>query len=653
MKEFVIEGQKSYWGDKCSDKFRKPSTTGRKPVIDDLFAFREKLLDALPSASDGQARVGLPRAMSMLERLPVLETLLRRTRGSDGALAGDRSANFRGAASKWRSPQPCYPVQVAHGHVQALLEAGRGLRAGAQHGRCRIGRGCVRGALLPVEPDAAVGAAVRAGARAARSTRFLIPTLHFQLGPAQVKRALAETMRRHRASPAARAIARWMRRMRSSATSRNSLLDAGTPRAGDAGADRRAGPRAGGPRVQHLRPQRELRHPAQAAPSLRRQRHPARFPGDRPRAAGRPRNMFWISGRKILEAARIAAERPNLHMIYITNFKCGPDSYIKHFAREAAGAPLLVLQFDGHGNDAGYMTRCEAYLDSKGILRCYQSRRSARQASRAGDHPLKGKRIYIPPMAYGSARAFAAAFRAIGLDAEPTPPSDHRTRELGARYTSGDECYPAKVTVGDFMKVLEQPGDRSTRGSRSSCRRRRDPAASANTRPTCARSWTRNGYARSRDAVAYQPERLRRAGRAGEAVRAHRLARAALRRSPAEAAADRAGRTRSGAAMPKRLYEESLADLCRTLEGIARRARRAARSAARLHDPLPRPLPPARRAPRPVAAADRHRGRDLLPPEYFLERKSGAVPGRVRRRGLALATSSSGSGTPTRSTSGS
>jgi hypothetical protein len=72
--------------------------------------------------------------------------------------------------------------------------------------------------------------------------------------------------------------------------------------------------------------------------------------------------------------------------------------------------------------------------------------------------PAAGKRIYIPPMAYGSARAFASAFRAIGLEAEPTPPSDHRTRELGARYTSGDECYPAKVTIGDFMKVLEQPG---------------------------------------------------------------------------------------------------------------------------------------------------------------------------------------------------
>ncbi len=79
----------------------------------------------------------------------------------------------------------------------------------------------------------------------------------------------------------------------------------------------------------------------------------------------------------------------------------------------------------------------------------------------AGSRPrpaIAGKRIYIPPMACGSARAFASAFRAIGLDAETTPPSDHRTRELGARYTSGDECYPAKVTIGDFMKVLERPG---------------------------------------------------------------------------------------------------------------------------------------------------------------------------------------------------
>jgi predicted nucleotide-binding protein (sugar kinase/HSP70/actin superfamily) len=44
------------------------------------------------------------------------------------------------------------------------------------------------------------------------------------------------------------------------------------------------------------------------------------------------------------------------------------------------------------------------------------------------------------------------------VDADCTPPSDERTLELGARYTTGDECYPAKVTLGDFLKILEQPG---------------------------------------------------------------------------------------------------------------------------------------------------------------------------------------------------
>jgi predicted nucleotide-binding protein (sugar kinase/HSP70/actin superfamily) len=74
------------------------------------------------------------------------------------------------------------------------------------------------------------------------------------------------------------------------------------------------------------------------------------------------------------------------------------------------------------------------------------------------NHPLSGKKILIPPMAYGSTRAYASVFRAIGLDADLTPPSDSRTIELGSRYTSGDECYPAKVTIGDFFKALEAPG---------------------------------------------------------------------------------------------------------------------------------------------------------------------------------------------------
>jgi predicted nucleotide-binding protein (sugar kinase/HSP70/actin superfamily) len=64
-------------------------------------------------------------------------------------------------------------------------------------------------------------------------------------------------------------------------------------------------------------------------------------------------------------------------LLFISNFKCGPDSYIKSFLGDAAARPFLILQFDGHSNDAGFMTRCEAYLDSKGILRCYSAAKAA------------------------------------------------------------------------------------------------------------------------------------------------------------------------------------------------------------------------------------------------------------------------------------
>ena len=74
------------------------------------------------------------------------------------------------------------------------------------------------------------------------------------------------------------------------------------------------------------------------------------------------------------------------------------------------------------------------------------------------DHPLSGKTVYIPTMGEGSPELFAAAFRWLGVQAQTTPPSDERTRELGGKYTTGDECYPAKVTVGDFLRVIEQPG---------------------------------------------------------------------------------------------------------------------------------------------------------------------------------------------------
>jgi predicted CoA-substrate-specific enzyme activase len=367
MKEFVIEGQKSYWGDKCSDKFRKPSVSGRKPVIDDLFAFREQLIDALPTVTEGKLKIGLPRAMTTLERLPFWKRYFAEL-GIPAVLSPVTDPRISATGIELSVAEPCYPVQVAHGHVKALLDAG------------------VDYVLLPniADAEAADGPAAHycpwnqtlpfvvrsAPVLEAEQHRFLIPTLHFRLGPDQIKKALAETMRRIGVTrrDSDRAVDGGIAEQRDF---QEKLLDAGRRALAMLEHTGEPGLLLAG-RSYNLYDRgvncdipRKLRHRYGANVI------PLDFvvTGREPDGHG---NMFWISGRKIMEAARLVSTRPNLHMVYITNFKCGPDSYIKHFARESAGAPMLVLQFDGHGNDAGYMTRCEAYLDSKGILRCYQ-----------------------------------------------------------------------------------------------------------------------------------------------------------------------------------------------------------------------------------------------------------------------------------------
>ena len=381
MKEFVIEGQKSYWGDKCSDKFRKPSTTGRKPVIDDLFAYREHLLEALPSADASGIQVGIPRAMSALDRLPFWKRYFAEL-GIGTTISPVTDPRIAAAGLELAVAQPCYPVQVAHGHAKSLVDAGADYiwlpvmaDAEAPEDSC-ASHYCPWNQTLAWVLKCAPGLDAHAG-------RFLTPTLHFRLGPDQVKKALAETVRRlgvtRRASDRAADAAYTEQRQ-----FQERLLDAGRKALATLEATGEPGLVLAGrsyniyDRGINCDIPRKLRH-----------RYGANvIPLDflvtgREPLSPEHSNMFWISGRKILEVARVAASHPNLHLVYITNFKCGPDSYIKAFAREAAGAPLLVLQFDGHGNDAGYMTRCEAYLDSKGILRCYQSSTPSPEKSRA------------------------------------------------------------------------------------------------------------------------------------------------------------------------------------------------------------------------------------------------------------------------------
>ncbi|MCW5981557.1 MAG: hypothetical protein KIT09_25960 [Bryobacteraceae bacterium] len=391
IKEFTIEGQKSFWGDKCSDKYRKVANTGRKPVIEDLLAYRDQVIEEITgrplhprkvSLEPGPINVGIPRTMSMFDRYPFWSRYFQEL-GVSVVLSRQTDSRVAALGVELALAQPCYPVQVAHGHVHELLELGvdyvfipNVLDAESHEQSSCVSHYCPWNQTLPFVLQSAPGVGEH-------RSRFLSPTLHFQLGREHVMRALAELARRlgarkqrsDRAVEAAYAAQREFQRRLLEAGQRalRTLDESGEPGVILLGRSYNIYDRG----INCDIPRKLRRHyGANVIPLDFLVTGAERVDDLHP-------NMYWASGQKILEAARLAAARPNLHLIYISNFKCGPDSYIKYFARHTAGAPLLALQFDGHGNDAGYMTRCEAYLDSKGILRCYNSQQEAEPKARA------------------------------------------------------------------------------------------------------------------------------------------------------------------------------------------------------------------------------------------------------------------------------
>jgi len=377
MQQIRVDGRKTYWGDKCSDKFRKPVRSCRQPVIPDLLALRDQLLlagysqkenDSSP-ASAARARIGIPRAMYFYDRFPFWRRYLQEL-----GFAVVVSRPVERQSADFSVAEPCFPVQVAHGHVHALFNGCAG-EPPADY------------VLLPnvldhESPDSTVASylcpwnqtlpfVIRAApVISEHAARILAPTLYFRLGAEHVKKQLGETFARlgvRRKSSDAAVNAAYAEQASFTAQ----LLEAG--RAATQLLERSAEPAVllvGRPynlydRNGNCDIPRKLRslYGVNVLPM-------DFLPLDEQPIGDIHPSMFWNSGRRILAAGLLARRNPQLHIIYLTNFKCGPDSFIKHFLREAAGAPYLVLQFDGHGNDAGYLTRCEAFLDSKGVLRC-------------------------------------------------------------------------------------------------------------------------------------------------------------------------------------------------------------------------------------------------------------------------------------------
>jgi len=73
-----------------------------------------------------------------------------------------------------------------------------------------------------------------------------------------------------------------------------------------------------------------------------------------------------------------------------------------------------------------------------------------------GPH-LKGKTLLIPEMNRTGANLLAATFRGFGVRARVM--DTYKGMDLGKEYTSGKECYPCQVTMGDILHFIEEEKD--------------------------------------------------------------------------------------------------------------------------------------------------------------------------------------------------
>ncbi len=458
VNKVMIEGREPlYYGSRCGkyDVEKKK----KKSDLPDLFAERERLLlhsyDGDPDIGEDAPRVGVPRALLFHDLYPFWHAFLSEL-GCKIVLSDRTNNKIIHEGAERSVAETCFPVKIALGHIYNLvrdkgvdyvfLPSVINLKKKAEGMTDSFV--CPYSQSLPYMSRAAVD-------YAAYGVEVLAPRVYFQYGHKHRMRAFAELAKklgksRADLSRALKAGEEALERFQEAACERGKQALAELPDDKYAlvivsrsynGCD----PGANLEIPQKLREMGVMAIPMDFLPL------------DDVSLSEDWWNMYWRYGQNILSAAEIIADDARLYPVYITNFGCGPDSFIIQFFQERLGGkPCLVIEVDEHSADAGMITRCEAFLDSIESTRGNKFK-PGREFRHLGIENAKDRIILMPNMS-SHAYALKAAIESCGMRAEVLPEPDEETLFYGRRWTSGKECFPCVVTTGDMVRFVSQDG---------------------------------------------------------------------------------------------------------------------------------------------------------------------------------------------------
>ena len=464
IRKVTVEGEKPiYYGSRC-EKYELEKKKSRAEGIPNLFAEREKLLHKLfiepdENVKKSSTKIGIPRMLLFHEVYPLWHAFFKHL-GMEPVLSDKTNKRIIHSGIETVPAETCFPAKVAHGHIENLIEKEidylfmPSIINMSQHNPgIEQSFACPYAQTLPYIASAAFDFDKM-------GIKVLKPYVYLAEGKKEIVRTL-----RAMGKELGRSEKEIKHAVEAGLKSQQMFYAACQQRGREIleglGENDRAfvivsRPYNGCDNGVNLELPKKLRDLG-ALPM------PMDFlPLDKVNLSKEWENMYWRYGQKIMSAAELIRKDKRLFAIYITNFGCGPDSFISHFFREAMrGKPYLQIEIDEHSADVGAITRCEAFLDSIEHARVKEVQDdivvvddSDRLEAAAGGVT---RTIYIPPMA-PHAYPFASAFKKSGVPAEVLPDSDGKTLEYGRTFTSGKECYPCIVTTGDMVKKCKEPG---------------------------------------------------------------------------------------------------------------------------------------------------------------------------------------------------
>lgn len=172
-------------------------------------------------------------------------------------------------------------------------------------------------------------------------------------------------------------------------------------------------------------------------------------------------NMHWYFGQQVLLAMEAVKKYPDVYPVFLTCFRCSPDSYLMNYFKEfmqKIKKPYLILQLDEHSSDVGYLTRLEAAVDT------FRNDFSRRKEENTQPHlsPVnynpdvlkEGDTVLIPLTEERINRLQKEVFEMSGFSAKVIP-LDREMLNQGYRYATGGECLPNIAIIGSLMDTFK------------------------------------------------------------------------------------------------------------------------------------------------------------------------------------------------------